>query len=224
MAQGLTVSTAPRVSVIVPLYNRAHLIARALRSVESQTYRNWELIVVDDGSTDGSGDVVHAEFPSAVLIRQENRGVGAARNTGIAAAQGECISMLDSDDEYLPEHLESRVAALYDGAQPADLLAGGIEVVGLTTHVVDYYDPTKLVDLADCVTGGSLFGRTEIFRALGGFNDARYGEDTDFWIRAAGAQYRTRFLNSPRTYRLHETPGSLRDLRMSEWKQDRPQS
>ncbi len=92
----------PLVSIVIPCYNQAHFLAEAIRSVEEQTYGNVEVILVDDGSTDDIGTVV-AEFPRVRCIRQENRGLSAARNTGIAHSRGEFLIFLDADDRLLPE-------------------------------------------------------------------------------------------------------------------------
>ena len=100
---------SPRVSVIIPTYNRAHLIGRAIQSVLAQTYQDFEVIVVDDGSTDNTEEVV-LNFGSEKMryIRHgTNRGVAAARNTGIRNARGEYIAFQDSDDEWYPNRLES---------------------------------------------------------------------------------------------------------------------
>ena len=101
----------PIVSVILPTYNRAHLVGRAIRSVLDQTYQDFELIVVDDGSMDNTEGMVKAfKDPRIRYIRHEqNRGGAAARNTGIKAAQGEYIAFQDSDDEWLPEKLEKQM-------------------------------------------------------------------------------------------------------------------
>ena len=111
----------PTVSVIIPTYNRAHLVGRAIRSVLNQTYQDFELIVVDDGSTDNTGEVVRSFNDDRIkcIRHEENKGGGAARNTGIRAAWGEYIAFLDSDDEWLPENLEKKVRAL--NSTPADI-------------------------------------------------------------------------------------------------------
>src|SRR5262245_50985738 len=95
------------VSVIIPLYNKATTVERTLASIDAQTIRDFEVIVVDDGSTDGSADLIAAwPEPRIRLIRQENAGPGAARNKGLAEANGRYVAFLDADDEWLPEFLE----------------------------------------------------------------------------------------------------------------------
>ena len=100
------------VSVIIPVYNRAGTIESAVDSVLSQTYRPLEIIVVDDGSTDGTVDVLARYGEKIRLIRQDNQGPSGARNTGIKAATGEIISFLDSDDSWLPKKTERQVKLL----------------------------------------------------------------------------------------------------------------
>lgn len=117
---------AREVSVVLPTWNREALLARALRSVFSQTAPPGEVLVLDDGSTDGTERLVRDEFPGAKYARQENRGVSAARNRGIALANGAWIAFLDSDDEWLPRKLERQLAALRSA--PGHLVAHTDEV------------------------------------------------------------------------------------------------
>ncbi|HEX9077055.1 MAG TPA: glycosyltransferase family A protein, partial [Anaerolineae bacterium] len=96
-----------RVSVVIPSYNHARYLRDAIRSVIAQTYRDFEIIIVDDGSSDDTPQVV-AGFGNAVrYIRQENRGLAGARNTGVRAARGAFIGLLDADDIWMPEYLAS---------------------------------------------------------------------------------------------------------------------
>jgi glycosyltransferase involved in cell wall biosynthesis len=102
----------PKVSIILPTFNRADTIMRAIRSVQAQSFHDWELIVVDDGSTDNTMALLTGVDARITLIRQENRGFTEARNTGIRAGTGDYFTFLDSDDEYTPHHLEFCVAFL----------------------------------------------------------------------------------------------------------------
>ena len=99
----------PRVSVVIPAYNRKRLLGRALDSVFSQTCPADEVIVIDDGSTDGTRQNIAAEYPSVLIHIQEHSGVSSARNRGIRLSQFEWIALLDSDDEWLPRKLESQL-------------------------------------------------------------------------------------------------------------------
>ena len=100
------------VSVIIPTYNRAKTIERAVDSVLAQTWKELEVIVVDDGSTDQTNEVLKAYGDKIRVIHRQNGGASAARNTGIKAATGEIISFLDSDDEWLPSKTERQVNLL----------------------------------------------------------------------------------------------------------------
>lgn len=111
---------APQISVIVPVFNVATHVGACIRSLRAQTWTNFEALVVDDGSTDGSGELAHREFgddPRFRLIRQENRGLSGARNTGLMNARGAFIAFLDSDDRFAPRFLERmRDALIADGS------------------------------------------------------------------------------------------------------------
>ena len=98
------------VSVIIPVFNRLKLIPRSMNSVINQTYPVNEIIVVDDGSNDGTYDMIKENFPQAILIYQENRGVSSARNIGIQAANSKWIAFLDSDDEWMPNKIEEQIS------------------------------------------------------------------------------------------------------------------
>lgn len=102
----------PLVSVIIPTFNRANLCRRAVNSVLGQTHTNLEVIVVDDGSTDGTEDMIKGMDSRVRYIRQDNAGVSAARNTGMAMAEGDFIALLDSDDTWLPWKIEAQLKVL----------------------------------------------------------------------------------------------------------------
>src|SRR5262245_9882120 len=116
----------PRVSVIMPAYNVEPFVAEAARSVLAQTFRDLELVVVDDGSTDGTADVVAAiaaTEPRVRLVRQPNRGLAGARNTAMRMARGDIFALLDSDDLWEPEFLGEQVAIL-DARPSIDIVTG----------------------------------------------------------------------------------------------------
>ncbi len=116
MVHFLNTPQTPCVSVIIPTYNRGWILKEAVESVLAQDFRNFELIIVDDGSTDNTQDVLDAYINACdacglkiILFKQKNRGVSAARNRGIASASGRYIAFLDSDDLWLPEKLSTQV-------------------------------------------------------------------------------------------------------------------
>lgn len=125
---------APKISIIVPVYNVAEYIERCWESIKNQTYRNIEVLFVDDCGTDDSISILerliagYGDFGCTILRHERNRGLSAARNTGLAAATGDYIYFLDSDDDIVPECIESLVAPLSDGAK--DIVIGDYRVVG----------------------------------------------------------------------------------------------
>lgn len=128
-------SAVPKVSVIIPLYNKAPYIKRALDSVFAQTVQDFEVIVVNDGSKDGGEKIVEEYGDSRIhLINQENQGVSAARNHGVDAARAELVAFLDADDEWLPEFLET-ILRLREKWPDAGMYGTGYEVVTATGGV-----------------------------------------------------------------------------------------
>ena len=114
-----------RFSVIIPLYNKVPYIRKALESVLAQTYTDYELIIVDDGSTDGSAEIAEAflqELPASRLLKQKNAGVSATRNNGFSVSSAEYIAFLDADDWWEPTYLE-RMAQLIEDYPDAGLYA-----------------------------------------------------------------------------------------------------
>ena len=105
-------SSSFQISVIIPTYNREKLVSRAIESVLNQSFQPEEIIVIDDGSTDGTKELITSKFPRTQYIWQENSGISSARNEGIKQSKGNWIAFLDSDDEWLPNKLESQVNAL----------------------------------------------------------------------------------------------------------------
>lgn len=176
----------PEVSVILPAYNRADHLERAIESVVAQTFSEWELIVIDDGSTDGTMALMDRyvqNYQNIRYMKHRNRKAALSRNAGIQASFGRYVTFLDSDDRYLPEHLESR-RILLDSRPEIDLISGGFVCEG-DPWIRDRHDPEKLVHVRECIVGGTFFGRRELFLALDGFRALDYAEDTDLWERAS---------------------------------------
>ncbi len=196
----------PLVSVVIPTYNRSYPTIAAIDSVLTQTYSNYEIIVVDDGSTDGSGELVQ-QFVSQksgsseiFYFHQSNQGPSVARNVGIAKSRGEYIAFLDSDDMWLPEKLEWQVRVLKQLENECGACFTDTRYVdnsgtdGSTFQLFErHYEESIGIDsnatqsLAKSFCGffvSSLLARADIIRQIGGFNpDVSYAEDRDFYFR-----------------------------------------
>ncbi|MEO6838849.1 MAG: glycosyltransferase family A protein [Ginsengibacter sp.] len=174
----------PFFSIIVTTYNRSTLLKRALDSLVNQTEKDWEAIIVDDGSTD---DTAFAVLPYLEIgrkikyVQQENAGYSCAKNTGIFLSKGKFITFLDSDDEYSSTHLELRKDILLNNPQ-VEFLHGGVKVIG-SQFVPDRFDFTKMIPLADCEIGGTFFIKREVAVSFNGFNKMPLGSDGDFFER-----------------------------------------
>lgn len=192
-----------RVSVIVPLYNKAPYVRRSLDSIAAQTFSDYEVIVIDDGSTDGGSQIV-AEYPDSRfrLVTQRNAGPGAARNHGISAARGELIAFLDADDEWLPRYLEEGVRLLDDyGSDVASITSGYFEypagvsreemwrargIADGTYRLAPDTSPTLVVYMLAYMSPCSTIARSEVLRKWGGFYSKErclYAEDAFLWLK-----------------------------------------
>jgi glycosyltransferase involved in cell wall biosynthesis len=181
------------VSVIIPTRNRAHLLHRTLESVLKQSTENLEVIVVDDGSTDGSGAVAAAMDPRVSVLRNpEPAGVSAARNRGIASARGEWIAFCDDDDLWAPNKLQEQLTAA-GGAGANWVYAGDVNVDDQLRVLSGGPPPDPAAVMAllprcnPLTSGGSnVVVRSNILADVGGFDPAlRRTEDWDLWIRIA---------------------------------------
>ncbi len=176
----------PFFSVITCTWNRAHLLQRAIDSLVGQTETSWEAIVVDDGSTDHTEEVIQSYIVKDERIRYvrhpNNVGVAAARNTGIRYAQGTWITFLDSDDAYAPEHLTRRRTCIENNAH-GEMLVGGYTVIG-DPYVADRFDPTKRIHVNECVVGGTFVIHKGVFQRIGVFANIPYADDSEFFDRA----------------------------------------
>jgi len=184
---GSTRYPVPLVSIILCTYNRAHLVKRAIASVLTQTYRSWELIIIDDGSADDTWQVVMPVVksdPRITYCYHTNTGLPRSRNAGIRHASGEYTTFLDSDDEYRDNHLAVRIEAMKSDPSLA-LLYGGIEYVGPLDrqYAPDAQRRGKKLHLSQCYAGSTFFARTAVFKKLNGFRNLSFAEDLDFMRR-----------------------------------------
>src|SRR4051812_7142151 len=182
---------SPFFSVVIPVYNRAYALGRAARSVLAQSCQDFEIVVVDDGSCDDPAAVVAQLSDSRItFVRKENGGGGSARNFGIDLARGRFIAPLDSDDEFLPGHLE----------RMKQLLESSTNVVGYARVVVNRGNSRTLLKPPRAIRAGEHMAtylfcdrgfvptitvcvETAVARRVRYHEGLRFGEDTDFAIR-----------------------------------------
>jgi glycosyltransferase involved in cell wall biosynthesis len=184
----------PSVSVIIPTYNRCDFVRDAIASVLAQTFQDFELIVVDDGSTDGTEEVVR-EFPRTRYFSQENRGVSAARNAGVAASHGELIAFLDSDDLWQPQKLATQVA-FFAAQSEAHIcqteevwLRNGVRVNPRNKHKKPSGDIFAASLQLCLVSPSAVMMRRELFDHMGGFDEELPAcEDYDLWLRISARE------------------------------------
>lgn len=175
----------PHVSIIMPTYNREKYLPRSIDSVINQTFKDWELIIIDDGSSDNSSELIKNYIENEERIRfiqKQKTGVTISRNLGIKLACGDYLTFLDSDDEYKPHHLENRIKELKTD-NSFDCLHGGLEIVG-DPYVKDKNDPDRKIHINDCIVCATFFGKREVFMKSGGFNDIPYSAESEFYDRA----------------------------------------
>lgn len=177
-------SFSPVVSVILPTFNRYKLLGSAIDSVINQTTGIWELIIVDDGSSDDSFERVRKyqeDYENIRYLRHSNRKLPFSLNAGIQCASGEYITFLGSDDTYKSDHLQLRLDFM--AANPeTDLIHGGLEIIG-NPFVKNRDDLSKEIHLSECAVGGTFFGRRHVFLELQGFRNLHYSEDSEFLDR-----------------------------------------
>ena len=191
----------PAVSVIMPAYNVEPFIADAIRSVLNQTWRDLELIVIDDGGTDGSYRAARRAAgadPRVRILRRENGGLSAARNTGLRASTAPVIALLDSDDMWAPAFLERQMAIL--ASDPSvDIVTGNAWNLGGPQDGEPARpqpdrrpqpDLTSILADEESIFVMSVF-RRRVYEVIGGFDESlQTNEDYDFWLRAAIAGFR----------------------------------
>jgi glycosyltransferase involved in cell wall biosynthesis len=192
-----------KISVIIPTYNRKHTLPRALDSVLAQSFQPFEIIVIDDGSTDGTANWFSNNYPSIQSISQSNQGVSAARNAGIKQSRGDWIAFLDSDDEWLPTKLAKQVETLK--VNPEFLFCHTNEIWirnGARVNQQKKHQKygghifEKCLDICRVSPSSSLFHKS-ILDNVGLFDESlKVCEDYDLWLRIS-ANYPVLFLDEP---------------------------
>ncbi|WP_139559630.1 glycosyltransferase family 2 protein [Methylotetracoccus oryzae] len=214
------------VSVIIPTHNRAALLERALRSVYAQTAPVLEVIVVDDGSTDGTRELIERTFPEVRYLQQAQAGVSTARNRGIAAAQGTWVALLDSDDEWLPRKIERQWARL--GAEPELRICHTDEIWirhGVRVNAMNKHAKRGGWIFRHCLplcamSPSSILIHRDIFDTVGVFDETLPAcEDYDLWLRIA-ARFPVLFVDEPLIFKYggHEDQLSRRHWGMDRFR------
>ncbi len=192
------------VSIITPTYNRAHYLKYAIDSVLAQTYTEFELIIIDDGSTDATATLVEPYLSDSRFkyIKTSNQGQALARNTGLEHAKGEYISFLDSDDRWFADKLEKSVNTLKNNSQFDILYADRLTIDGVgegsvtSSYNIKRYSGriSKYLLRDNCVSFSTTLVRHMCFDEMGGFNpEDRLNEDYDLWLRFS-TQYQFYYL------------------------------
>jgi glycosyltransferase involved in cell wall biosynthesis len=187
----------PKVSVIIPTYNRAHLISETIKSVLDQTFQDFEIVVIDDGSTDNTREVVDSfQDPRIRYIYQDNQGAVVARNNAILASKGEYISYLDSDDALMENALEKHVEVL-DRHPEVAFSYGQVYNVDENGRIINLYKPPYKhsyvregkEEIRDLIFGNYISAETirrSCLDEAGGFDTAFIvAEDRELWVRLA---------------------------------------
>jgi glycosyltransferase involved in cell wall biosynthesis len=201
------IKNKPAVSIIIPTYNRRQLIARSIKSVLNQTYQNFELIIVDDGSTDGTEEVVAAFNDQRIryVRREENKGEAAARNMGIKAARCDYIAYQDSDDEWLPEKLARQMKLLEDASPQVGVIYTGFWKAEnrRKTYIPFSWVNQKNGDIHKELLKGNFIGspvaliKKECFDNVGLFDERLHNlVDWEMWLRIS-RRYHFRCVDEP---------------------------
>jgi len=213
-------------SVIIPTFNRSALLKRALMSVYQQTHSTFEVIIVDDGSTDDTADMIRQEFPDARYYYQLNKGVSRARNKGLDVAKGEWIAFLDSDDEWLPQKLEKQLALLQQN--PTEKVCHTEEIWirnGVRVNQMKKHKKAGGWIFEQCLplcamSPSSIVIHRSVFDDIGYFDTSLPAcEDYDLWLRMA-ARYPVLYIEEPQIikYGGHEDQLSQKHWGMDQYR------
>ena len=222
MNDRMSISSAD-ISVIIPTYNRKDSLLESVRSVDGQTAPVGEVIVVDDGSTDGTSNLIRDAFPHVKLLTQENQGVSSARNLGLRHAQGSWIAFLDSDDTWLPEKIQRQILLC-----PANLtsesatlkkswIRNGRRVNQMKKHAKRGWLFERSLELC-CISLSSVLLSRTLFSTYGVFDETLPAcEDYDLWLRLT-AHESTVYVDDPM---IIKTGGHDDQLSRKYWGMDR---
>lgn len=224
----MTVFNTPLVSIIIPTYNHAHYLGRALQSVFDQTYLNWEVIIIDNNSTDNTSDLVASFLDYHVnYFKINNNGViAASRNMGLRAAKGVWVAFLDSDDWWSLNKLEMCLKYAKDDV---DLIHHNLDITYDNTHFLSrtvtrgrHLKPPVLKDLllkGNPIVNSTVVVRKDVLIKVGGVNEDQSmiaSEDYNLWLRVSAATDRFRYVPvSLGGYQIHRSAVSQRDMSIS---------
>ncbi len=223
----------PTISVVIPLYNKRPYIARAVHSIVNQEFRDWELIVVDDGSTDGSVDEL-APFrndPRIRILRSSNRGVSAARNLGLREMRAEYCAFLDADDVFLPDHLGGIAelarrypsAGIFGTAYYWAFPDGRHLTLALPAErfsiMADYFEQSRACGFLPVCASSVAFSRRAVERVGGFLEGIGIGEDVEYYARVA-LDFAVAYDANPSAAYYRLTPASA--MRSYRWAPDVP--
>ncbi len=198
----------PKVSVIIPTYNRANYICETIDSVLSQTFKDFEIIIVDDGSTDHTRDVLEKYRDRINYHYQVNEGAGAARNKAISLSRGEYLGFIDDDDLWLPNKLEVQVKELDENPDVAFVCSGAYQIDG-SGQTITYWSAKCTETFENLYEGDFVLNLTVLLRRKcfdeigGGDASLIISYDYDLWLRVAKT-HKFKHINAPLAkYRLH---------------------
>ncbi len=205
----------PTVSVVIPAYNSSDVISEAIESVLSQTYKDFEIIVVDDGGTDNTEEIIRSyDFP-VNYIKQENGGAAVARNTGMHAARGDYIALLDSDDIWLPSKLEKQIEFLERETDVGVVCCDGFrwtppsvpaecQRLSALRGVTPSRPSLEFMFKVHLILTSSVVFRRKLLETVGYMNPKlKHGQDVEFFIRLA-AKTSLAYMDIPlKAYRVH---------------------
>ena len=182
----------PKVSIIIPTYNQSQYLEEAIESALNQTYKNIEIIIVDDGSTDNTPEVIKSFDNKIIYIQQKNKGASSARNTGIKKANGEYIAFLDADDMWLKNKLENQIKFIQNNPEIGLLGTGCYQMIDMSKMIHKKIFPAKneilqkdLIKYNPFIQS-SVMIKKDVFNSIGLYDEKfKESEDYDLWLRIA---------------------------------------